>query len=501
MRLGLGAGKNKFMQVLLEMRQRVPPRLFLQLCLLFSALLLLGILPCLVWFNQKRLPPEIRPDTTHRDFVQYYVGALVVRHGIWDALYPEPKFNIYNQPSVFTPIFKTFLFNPKAIHGNLAFYPVVNLPEASDCSPKLTAYLPQAASQYRYIYPPPAALLVWPLSFVSFDCAAYRLWPTISFFSYFFLALFSSRTYRLLHGAVSYTEGAIVLACTIFTYRGYSDIYCGNITPILSALMAFSSYSFMRGWQLSFCCALIPLILFKTIGLTWLPALLCNRRYWRSLAYLTVLTLLLNGVVLGIAGFGVYKDFFSLLPKILIPAGHGIVAVVIYIFGFYPRTLYSILNTSLLAVMYYGYYKNSRHHMIKSPDGENLPLMGALFAGITGLYCLFNFSIWMAYCPNYLFFPFLGWILYEGFSTSGKWRFFILGGCAVSFAMFITKWMVNGSFFYLLGPGHFIAYFRFVYQPFSILLTPLFVIIVAMRRLLCNPSRIDVIKQAQASQF
>ena len=39
----------------------------------------------------------VRPATSYQDFSQYYMGALMARAGLWDAIYPEPlPGSIYN---------------------------------------------------------------------------------------------------------------------------------------------------------------------------------------------------------------------------------------------------------------------------------------------------------------------------------------------------------------------------------------------------------------------
>jgi hypothetical protein len=368
-----------------------------------------------------------------------------------------------------------------------AFYPALNLPEASDCAPELVTYLPEIKDNYwRYIYPPPTALFFWPLSLVSFDCAANLLWPTFCIWSLFALSYFASRIHRYFHQTDSYTEGLIILACVMFSYRGRTHIPDGNLTPIISALIAFSSYALMRGRLFAFSCGYIPLLLFKTIGLTWLPLLLIDRAYWRALIYLAIITLLLNGIVVELAGVGIYEQFLSLAPKISVPAGVGIVPSLLHLFGFYPHTLYLIINAAFLVFFYYGYWSNSIRSLSKNPVNDSPLALVALLAGTMALYCLTNFSVWLPYCPLYLFFPFLGWILQEGYLSSGYWRHFILGGTVFAFLVLASEWIIKGSLFYLLGARSVDWYHNVVFQPCCILFIPTFFLLIALRRLLFN---------------
>jgi hypothetical protein len=475
------------MTLLLLFKNKVGPVQFSQFCLLLSALWLIIIYPSMIWFCPDKLPREMKPGegAVDCDFNQYYVGAIVVRYGIWDSLYPIPKPDVYNRPNHFVPQYQTFIFNSSSASTNPAFYPAVNLPEASDCAPKLITRFPQVG-YWRYIYPPPAALFLWPLSFVSFDCAANHLWPTISIWFLFGVSFFASRIHRLLCQTDSYTEGLIVLACVMFSYRGRTHIWSGNITPILSGLIAFSIYALIRRRMFGFSCAYILLLLFKTIGLTWLPVLLMNRRYWRALIYLAIISLLLNGIVVELAGAEVYKTFFSLVPKIAIPAGVGIVPSLLYLFAFYPRTLYIMINLVVVGFLYYGYWKSAMGKFFKCPVYESPLSLVALLAGAMALYCLINFSIWLPYSPNYLFFPFLGWILQEGYLASGYWRYFILGVTGFAFLVLASEWIVKGSLFYLLGKESVGWYHDLVFQPACVFFIPAFFLLVALRRLLSS---------------
>jgi hypothetical protein len=356
----------------------------------------------------------------------------------------------------------------------------MNDPGVAEINPKLASCFPQDNRCY-YLFSPPAALLVWPLSFVSFDTAANRLWPTLCIWSLFAVSFFSSRIHRFFRQADSYTEGLIILACLVFFYRGRTHLPDGNITPIISALITLAAYSIMRGRLLAFSCCLIPMVLFKTLGLTWLPLLLFRKKDWRAFLYLAVITLVLNGIVLLLGGMAVYQHFFALAPQIATPAGVGIVASLRTEFGFYPKTLFLLLNLVGLAVLYYGYWKKRNQ---QSSPAENTLSLVAVLAGAIALYCLFNFSVTLPYCPNYLFFPFFGWILQEGYLAAGIWRRVILVGVVFSFLVISSEWIIKSGLFHLLGATSVAWYHSLIFQPCFILIIPAFFLAVALRRLL-----------------
>jgi hypothetical protein len=419
------------------------------------------------------------------DFNHYYVGGFVVRHGLWDCLYPIPKSDVYGGPNNFVPVFRTFLFDPAATRTNISFYPALSYPTASDYSPRLVSMLP-AATNWRYVEPPPSALFFWPLSFVSFDHAAHYLWPTISAWSLFLVSWLASRIHRLLRREDSYTEGLIMLAYVTFSYRGETGLITGNITPILSALIVLAVYALLQNRRVAFCCVYLPLVLFKPIGLMWLPCLVINRVYWRNILYLAIGSVLLNGIVVGLAGFGVYEKFFSLAPMITIPIGVGLVPGMRDLFGYYPRTLYLALNLIFLGLLYYGYWKNGRRGL-EQGGGNSLLCLVALLAGTMALFCLFNFVGWFHYPPNYLFFPFLGWILQEGYLAKKSWRYFIIGPTCLTFLVLVSEWLIKGGLYDYLSPRICEWYLYGFYGPYTTVLVPAGFLLIALRRLLLNP--------------
>lgn len=473
---------------------RIGPRPFSLICLACSATWLVIVYPCLVWLAPNRLPKEINPalESKYVDFNHYYVGGFVVREGMWDSLYPIPKADIYDKPNGFIPVYQTFLFDPATARRNLSLYPSVSDPVASSYSPKLTRLLPEAKN-WRYIEPPPAALFFWPLSFFSFETAARYFWPTLSSLSLFLAAWIASRIHRTLRQKASYTEGLIILACTVFSYRGDTGMSTGNNTPLLSALIALSIYALMRNRMGIFSIVFLPLVLFKPVGLMWLPCLLLHRTYWRSIAYLAIGSLLLNAIVIGLAGFSIYEKFFYLAPKIAIPIGMGLVPRLRDLFGYYPSLLYSIIELGFLAVLYYGYWRNSLGVRRDREQKSSLLYLGALLAGTTALFCLFNFVVWLHYSPNYLFFPFLGWILQEGYLAPKSWRYSILGGVGFAFLVMASKWFVNGAIFHLFGPEACSWYFNGFYTFWITILIPAGFLLVALRRLLFCPAPLKTV--------
>jgi len=417
------------------------PKAFSRLSVGLAALILLVVLPVLNGMDRDWLPEGLAPYPVPVDFVQYYIGAQVARHGLWNDLYPTPKPEVYGRASVFEPKYKTFLFDPQKAAYDWAFYPPVNLPAASDCSPKLLALVPEAADRFRFIYPPPAAIFFLPLSNFSLDTASHLLWPTLSYSAFFLVIAVSVATLRLLNGGVAtYGEGAVVWASLLVVWRGPNSIPDGNISPILAGLISLAAWALLRRRTFLFSLAMIVLVVVKTIGLMWLPLLL-DRRFRKVIYQAAAITILLNAVVLATGGSDVYRSFFALLPKIGIPAGEGLVPTLLQLFGFYPKTLYLLLDFAALGGIYYWYWKKR----VQGDPSEPANLL-AVLAGTMALYCLTNFTVWWHYIPSYLLLPFLGWMVYEWQHARGGCRVFLALGIAASMVAMSLGWRSDDSY-------------------------------------------------------
>jgi hypothetical protein len=458
---------------------KIGPKAFSKYCLWTAAVWLLVLHPALLWFAPQVLPSLMRPGT-HVDVYQYYSGAVAVREHIWDSLYSIPKAEVYDQPNHFVPAYRTFLFDPAASARERAFYPEFNVTTSSDFAPKMKQAFPEI-NDFSYVYPPPTALLCSPLALVSFESAANHVWPMVALGFLFVLAFFASRIYRELTGGDSYGEGLVILACLVFSARGQTDLPSGNVNPILSGCVACCCYSLLRTRLPAFSCAYIILVLFKGVGLAWLPLLVLVRTYRRALVYLGIISVVLNGIVLKAAGTGVYQKFFSLLPLISIPVGRGLVQTILHEFGFYPHLLYTVLYLAGLGLLYYGLLKNGDKGA--AVNDRRAPLMMCAFlAGTLALFCLFNNVSWPEYGSNFLFFPLLGWIMQEGNLAAGAWRPAIRGGILLSFVILVGE----GFWFWIVGKSH-ISFFQFyILFPYGAIVVPVFFLTVALRRLLTN---------------
>jgi len=475
-----------FRRAIRSIQRTVSPTRFNRLVLLLAGVGLLVLYPLAVLCAPRFLPREMYPKETFPiDFGQYYTGGLAARDGIWKALYPIPREDVYGKPPVFQPVWKTALFEGIASRQPQYLYPKISSPEASSISPELVKRSPELNEVVfcRYLYPPPLAILLVPLAWFDLQTAAYKVWPIFCSVALFGAVVYSGRIYRLLRGEISYGEGVVMLLFLAFIFRGRTtDLVSGNVSPVLGFLIAFAVYSWLKGRGVAVGTAMIPLLLFKALTLTWCPLLFLRDIRWRTIATLAFWTILLNGLTWWLAGPEIYRHFFDeIVPKMAIPAGEGIVAKVFKYFGIYPAWVYTMLKGVGCAAIYWGYWRR-----FNEPSQRREVTIVAALAGTIAIFCIFNFCIWYHYFPNYLAFPFMGWLVWEWEQARGFWRWMIGGTIAGVGVIVGAEWMIKGTLFHLVG-GHAVEwYLRFIHDPGFVLVLPALYLVFALRRLYGN---------------
>jgi len=202
---------------------------------------------------------------------------------------------------------------------------------------------------------------------------------------------------------------------------------------------------------------------------------------------LAVITITLNGTILYQAGTKIYTHYFhDILPKSCIPAGIGLVPSTLYSFGVYPSTFFVICTLVLLTGLYYGYWRAcSRHSSMRDPA-----VISATIAGTMAVFCSLNTIVWVHYFACYVYFPFLGWILWEGAQANEKWQKFIYQGAVLLFlgldGYFIER--LANIFWVCTGPIVFLSFW--FNWACHVVLGPLFVLILAYRRLFMGSSQV-----------
>lgn len=249
-----------------------------RICYVFVVFYLLVMIPVRQYFA---------PATT-ADFNQYFMGGVMARQGLWESIYPVPI------PSAAA--------NP----GN---------PGASTIK---QAYATQAekagvlGDMWRYIQPPPTAVLMIPLSWFSYDYA-FVVFRTLLCVCCAIVAIYSSQFLVALRGRATGWEGglSLVVAASPTTM---SAIRSGNVSPIVAACVAISVYELafrQRPWGAA---SVVLGAILKYVTALLLPVAVLLRRWktcWQSVA----IAIILMAVTLPVTGLAPYSEYlFKLLP-------------------------------------------------------------------------------------------------------------------------------------------------------------------------------------------
>jgi len=377
------------------------------------------------------------------DFWQYYTGGLVAHYRLWKDLYPTPNKEVYDKVPDFKPQIPTGFFDSRlqeARQGKWAFYPPVGYPYSSTVKPELFNLCPQLRHTWHYIYPPPTALLLWPLGFFDHETASH-IWFAIICGSFFGTGCLASRIFRVLIGKPTYAEGWIMLLPIIPTLlgSGMTAVETGNVSPLLGFLITTVVYSWISNQQIIAGIGIIPLVLFKGIGLGWCPLFIIKPIKWKTIVTLALLTLFINAVAFYYGGTDSYRTYFiEILPRSSIPLGYGLQGRLLHFLGIELKIDFFIANILLSIVIYWAYWV--RRDSVNFNRNKSVTI--AAIAGILAIFCICNPVIWPTYYTNYLLLPFAGWVLWEGFQAkmaSRAWIFTIFSLSALSWLDSATR--------------------------------------------------------------
>ncbi len=452
-----------------------------------AGLWFLGIYPALLLLCPLHLRDRMAPSRAPlpSDIGQYYAGGLAARHGVWHALYPLPKAHPLQDHLRFQRFIP--LFKPEGMDEKGWIAAPLRLARAtvSDVHPDLLALEPRLRkSLHRYIYPPPLAWLMIPLTFFDLLTLAYIVYPLCASVALLAAAGASSKIHRHLAGHPTYTEGVLMLLVVVISLAGKNHIYWCNATPFIATGLSIAALAWLRGRQVVVGCCMIPMLLLKGITLTWVPLLFLPKIRWKSLATLAVLTLALNGATLAAAGPGIYRQFFAdIYPSMNTPAGSGLANHTFLLYGIFPKLAFSALSTVLTLVLYFAYYRSR----VPSPQKSQGPEVLAVLAGTMALFCLFNSTVWYEYFANYCVIPFAGWVVWELQQLRGTRRKVYLA-CATGLAAFVYgDWILRLQLEEISPEAA--QVFQAAFAEFAdATLGPLFLYALALHRLLACPS-------------
>ena len=236
--------------------------------------------------------------------------------------------------------------------------------------------------------------------------------------SLFGISFYSSQICRILFAKPTYIESISALLPIIPTWlaSGVSTaLYIGNVSPLIGFLVTLVAYGFLTNKQFLIGLGIIPLILFKGIGLTWCPLLFMGGMKKKAIFLMMVLTLSLNAMTIYLGGPGLYQTFFrDILPKASIPLGIGIPGMLMRILGVDAGVIPTIIKLGLLSTIYYYH-----HRACEKRFDRRLITLTTIIATMA-VFNLLNPVVWPHYFTCYLILPFSPWIIREILISKGR---------------------------------------------------------------------------------
>jgi Glycosyltransferase family 87 len=224
------------------------------------------------------IPLEIILWPTNPDFPQFYLGGVIARHGEWASLYPIPWSDLDNP----------------GLHSNLT-------PTAEALRQRY-----DVPNSTRFILPPPTALLLVPLSLLTYQQASWA-WCALLIACTWGVAYYAGRFYRLLSGRPSRGEGVLALLIVLSPMVARA-IRVQNTLPVIALMLAWAVMEVHRHDRAHAAMAILLGALLKYATLVLLPIFVLMHR-WRTLGWLVGLGLTMGAGSLAIMGTGPFATF------------------------------------------------------------------------------------------------------------------------------------------------------------------------------------------------
>lgn len=393
-------------------KNRAPHQTFAKACKILLIVWLFGVfVPLnLFWENHTEHGASRKWALSfpNADFSQYYLAGAAARHGLWDHLYPRFKSEWASKPG-------------RRIWSS----------DHSSADPELLKKVSGLPKWYvENVAPPPQALFFMPFGLFSFF-VAFKIWMTGLVLATFGTIICAVKIYRKLGGASGYVEGALYLSgvfLPLLPRIGAGD----NAMMLLVLCIGIAALSWERERPFSLAYSLIIPAVFKGLTASWCPLLLIRPIKWRTLAWMIVWTLLLNGLVLYLGGVSPYNVWI----KDVLPNAQSMeiqqfwrqtmnVKGIAYKWGWesFPAQFLNGFHLAGLLALYFGFWKKRN---IRGP--EAMANLCASMVGALVLFNVFNAISWLPYITFLL--PFSGWAVleYNQSSQSEKKRITILAG-------------------------------------------------------------------------
>lgn len=249
------------------------------------------------------------------DYSVYYLGGTMALQGEWHDLYPVPLPGAQSHPG---------------------------WPSGSTMKP---AYRRAAASMgqpepYRYIYPPPSALLVAPVSLLN-GRAALWCWWGLSSLSCWVSGLLTAAIYRMLTGRRERVWTLLIVGVTCCPLT-WATVRVGNTSAIGGAMIGIVLWGWCTANDVSSALALYVggALKFATLPLALIPALL---RRTRTVLTCAVAAAALTAAVIAVSGSDPWLEYLQIAGSLSRPNDwvinlsiHGLIA------RLFPQSIASI---------------------------------------------------------------------------------------------------------------------------------------------------------------
>lgn len=348
----------------------------------------------------------------YQDFPQFYMGGIMARDGDWDSLYPVPLPGSERNAGEFD----TSTMRPR--YAQLA----------------TEAGVPDAQ---RFIQAPPIALVLWPLSFLSYP-DAHLAWTVLSVAFGMMIAWQAGAVFERLAGRKTHMQGLVVLLVAT-SPNMYQSCRMGQVSTIVGACLGAAVLGFaapgQSGARTGF--ALFFATLVKYIGVILLPVPLAMRQFG-TVAW--TLGLGIGSAVISafIVGIDPWREWLMVIAPTLVrshawSANQSVYGVAVRIHGsnpLPPSIAMPLRITSLASLATVLTLIFTRHRSAWTRPAT-------IFAACTALLAwahVFSPIFWNHYYV-YLF-PLWGWLAWEGLQSR-------TAGILVALA-FILAWVPAG---------------------------------------------------------
>jgi hypothetical protein len=158
------------------------------------------------WKHKPLLGRAAQWDVDKGDFPQFYMGGVMARMRAWDSLYPIP--------------------NPGSRNN-------AGMPADSAMRPRYAAEAERrgVGDRLRYIQPPPVALLLLPMGYLSFH-RAFQVWTLLLIACGWGIAVLTGKSFEILHRRPTRGAGLIILLVALSPLMLHAIVIANMSVPV-----------------------------------------------------------------------------------------------------------------------------------------------------------------------------------------------------------------------------------------------------------------------------